>query len=140
MRRVYDNEHLDEVASEIYKILLNLPADEVSEYDYGMYRAKVGKIRQYIADRIPVKYGQNDHLHGIGNNNAIELIVTVDGEEQVCGHLHLTNDMFGSVIWWVSDIDGITKTETLTIHGTDPHNTYEMKLKRFARGRYWGRK
>ena len=83
------------------------------------YRASVSKIRDHIAQELGIKYGHNEHAHGIGNNNALEIIVSdpCSDEEQVCGLLHLTDDMFGGVICWVSDIDNKRKTQSITIRG-----------------------
>lgn len=112
MRRVYDDKHYEEISARINKIIYSIPTDEVSMYDYGMNRVKVSLVRQYIWERMNIEFGKNEHAHGIGNNNALEIIVTEDNEQQVCGLLHLTNDMFGGVYAWVSDIDGERKTPT----------------------------
>ncbi len=138
MRRVYDDSHFEEIKAKVCDIIREIPADVVSKYDYGIYRAKVGLIREYIEARLPIRFGRNDHLHGIGNNNAIEMIVCGDNEEQICGLLHLTDDMFGTVICWVSDIDGERRSESLYVHGTDPNSSYKM-MYRFAREKYWGK-
>ena len=112
MRKVYDDKHYEEVSARINKIIERIPAHEVSMYEHGMNRVKVSLVRQYIWERMGIDFGKNEHAHGIGNNNALEIIVTEDNEQQVCGLLHLTNDMFGGVYAWVSDIDGNRETPT----------------------------
>lgn len=115
MRRVYDDRHYDIISQEVLSCICDIPAKTVSEYSHGMERAKVHLVREYIAEMTGLKFGKNEHAYGIGNNNAIEIIVTDDDEEQICGLLHLTNDMFGGVIAWVSDIDGNRETPSRTI-------------------------
>lgn len=137
MRRVYDDCKYDEVSTKIMNIIRQIPADRVSEYHYGMYRARTSMIRDYIGRIVDVKFGKNEHRGGIGNNNAIELIVDSGSEEQICGLLHLTDDMFGSVICWVSDIDGGRRTETMYIHGCDVKERYKYERANFERGQYW---
>ena len=122
MRRVYDDSRYETVREMISDILRNISPRSVSEYDYGTYRAQVNKIANRVKDEMiyygePIKYGRNDHAHGIGNNNAIEIIVDNGCEEQICGLLHLTNNMYGSVICWVSDIDGKRTSDSITIRG-----------------------
>ena len=134
MRRVYDDKNYAEISEKIGKILYDIAADEVSEYCYGTYRAKVYLVQEYIAERVPIKFGRNEHEYGIGNNNAIEIIVTDGDEEQICGLLHLTDDMFGGVIAWTSDIDEKRKGYQRKIYGCDPKSEYSIKLNRF-RGR-----
>lgn len=134
MRRVYDDKHYAEISEQISKVLFDIPGDEVSEYSNYMYRAEVSLVRNYIAERVPVKFGRSEHANGIGNNNAIEIIVMDGDEEQICGLLHLTNDMFGGVIAWTSDIDGKRRGYQRKIYGCDPKSEYDVKLNRF-RGR-----
>ena len=134
MRRVFDDKHYAEISEQINKVLFGIPGDEVSEYGNGMYRAKVSLIRNYIAERVPVKFGRNEHANGIGNNNSIEIIVMDGDEEQICGLLHMTDDMFGNVIAWTSDIDGKRIGYRRKIYGCDPTSEYDVKLNRF-RGR-----
>ena len=134
MRRVFDDKHYAEISEQISRVLFAVPGDEVSEYRNGMYRAKVSLVRNYIAERVPVKFGRNEHANGIGNNNAVEIIVMDGDEEQICGLLHMTDDMFGNIIAWTSDIDEKRKGYCRTIYGCDPKSEYDVKLNRF-RGR-----
>ena len=115
MRRVYDDSKYCQIRKQIMDVVSLMPASAVSEYSWGTERASVAKIREYVSTRVPVKYGRNEHAKGIGNNNAIEIIVTDGNEEQICGLLHLTDDMYGGVICWVSDIDGGRKSNTRKI-------------------------
>lgn len=130
MRRVYDDTALETVARDLEETFsCRIHSPYVSEYDGGMYRAKVSKIKEALVSLCDsgVKLGYVSHAHGIGNNNAIEIIYTENpNEEQICGLLHLTDDMYGGVIFWVSDIDGNKKTSTWIIRGCDDRNKYDM--------------
>ena len=134
MRRVYDDKHYEEISEQISKVLFDIPGDEVSEYDYCIYRAQVRLVREYIAKRVPVKFGRNEHAYGIGNNNSYEIIVTDGDEEQICGLLHLTKDLYGGVIAWTTDIDEKRKGYRRRIYGCNPKCEYDMRVNRF-RGR-----
>lgn len=134
MRRVYDDTEYQSVADALRKAFLAIPADYVSEYDYGMYRAKVSKVKEMLLRYVPyVKFGNTTHAHGIGNNNAIEIVYTGNNcEEQICGLLHLIDDMFGGVLFYVTDIDGNRKTQTYQINGIDKRDEYLIKHYRYA--------
>ena len=122
MRRVYDDEKYYDIALQIMKIVDNINPKNVSEYDYGMYRARPHKVKEYIYRNMygAISFGNNTHAHGIGNNNTIEIICKAnENEEQICGLLHLTNDMFGGCIVWVSDIDGKRTTHSRKIVGRE---------------------
>lgn len=136
MRRVIDDEHFEEIANKICAIIKDIPADEVSESGWCLDKdASVYLIANYIKDRLEdVKFGKNEHAHGIGNNNAIELIYTGNPkEEQICGYLHLVNNMYGCVVCYVTDIEGnrldFPKRE---IHGCNKNNDFSMQNFRFS--------
>lgn len=112
MRRVYDDSQYAKISESIRKLIVGIQPEEVSEYCWGMDRVRPGLIRGYLEARLPVKFGRNEDASGIGNNNALQIIVKNGSEEQICGLLHLTDDMFGGVYAWVSDIDGGRKTPT----------------------------
>ena len=134
MRRVIDDACYEEKAKEIAKVISSIPADEVSKYDYGTYRAQ----RDMIIDRIlkevkDIKLGKDMNTTGIGNNWCRELIYTGnEKEEQVFGIIHSTNDMFGCEIIWVSDYDGNCCKGKRKIHGCDPKSEYDVKMFRWA--------
>lgn len=134
MRRVIDDACYEVKAKEIAKVISNIPADEVSKYDNGTYRAQ----RYMIIDRIlkevkDIKLGKDMNTTGIGNNWCKELIYTGnEKEEQVFGIIHSTNDMFGSEIVWVSDYDGNHCKGERKIHGCDPKSKYEVQMFRWA--------
>lgn len=134
MRRVYDDTEYQNVADALRKAFLAIPADYVSEYDYGMYRAKVSKVKEQLLRYVPsVKFGNTTHAHGIGNNNAIEIVYTGNNfEEQICGLLHLIDDMYGGVLFYVTDIDGNRKTQTYQINGIDKRDKYLITHYRYA--------
>ena len=119
MRRVYDDKHLDEAMEKVIPLFEFVKKNPslFSEYDIGHRSMVVGKIRDYIFDNLdyngfPCFAGKTEHAYGIGNNNAIEIIYAGEEEQQICGLLHLTDDMFGGVSAWVSDIDKTRKTPT----------------------------
>ena len=122
MRRVIDDTYYEEAARDIMRIVRNIKPEQVSEYSYGTYRAKSRLIIQQIKDKVEdIKFGKSLNTTGIGNNEQYEIIYTGNPqEEQICGAIHLTDDMYGSVIVWVSDIDNTTKTQSIKIHGTEP--------------------
>lgn len=134
MRRVIDDSYYAEAERKIMEIVRNIPADKVSKYDWGTYRAKVHLVRAWVEERVSnIKFGKCEHANGIGNNNALEIIYTGNSnEEQICGLFHLTDNMFGSVICWVSDYDETRKTGSRKIHGCDPKSEYDMKYFRFT--------
>lgn len=112
MRRVYDDSQYANTSADISKLITEIRPAEVSEYIWSMDRVRPGRIRDYLESRLPVKFGRNEDASGIGNNNALQIIVQNGAEEQICGLLHLTDDMFGGVYAWVSDIDGDRRTPT----------------------------
>lgn len=119
MRRVIDDFYYNVAEKEIMCIVNNIPAKEVSEYDYGLYRAQVSLIRNYVQKNLKyIRFGKSEHAYDIGNNNAYEIIYTGNPkEEQICGLFHITDNMYGSCICWVSDIDEKRKTISVEIHG-----------------------
>ena len=119
MRRVYDDTELEVIAQDLESTFCEcIYAPNVSEYSYRMYRAKASKVKAellHLCDN-PIKFGNTTHDNGIGNNNTIEIIYTGNPvEEQICGLLHLNEDLYDGVIFWVSDIDGNKKTDTWII-------------------------
>lgn len=120
MRRIYDDTHFEEVADLIYDVLWNIHPREVSEYSYGKYRAIPNLIFEEVWHQCKgIKRGADCNRTGIGNNNAFEIIYIEKDEEQICGILHLTDNMYGDVICWFSDIDNERKTDTIIIKGTE---------------------
>lgn len=124
MRRVIDDTYYEEAAHEIMSIVRNINPKLVSEYDYGTYRAKSILIMAHIKEHVEqIKFGKSLNTTGIGNNEQYEIIYTGNpSEEHICGAIHLTNDMYGSVIIWVSDIDNTTKTPSIKISGANPRS------------------
>lgn len=108
MRRIIDDAMYKPIAAHINDVIHHINPASCRRYEYGMDRVQVSMVRDTILMRVPhIRLGKNEHAHGIGNNNSYEIIYTGNSsEEQICGLLHLTNDMFGGVIAWVSDIDG----------------------------------
>ena len=123
MRRVIDDAHYEEVKKMVIDTIFEIPADKVSEYDYGMYRAQRDLIMKYILKKLSnvIKFGKDMNDTGIGNNACYELIYLGDSkEEQICGIIHLTNDMYGNIICWVTDFDEERESITRTIRGCEP--------------------
>lgn len=124
MRRVIDDTMYEEVSEEImeYMRLLRCRSSEVSEYSYGTYRALGSLIKEWLLShcKLPFKFGKNMNTTGIGNNACYEIIyVGNDAEEQICGIIHLTDNMYGSIIAWCSDYDNGRKTFSVTIRGEE---------------------
>jgi hypothetical protein len=134
MRRVIDDTCYEVKAKEIAKVISSIPADEVSKYDYGTYRAQRSMIIDRILKEIKnIKLGKDMNTTGIGNNWCRELIYTGnEKEEQVFGVIHSTNNMFGSEIVWVSDYDGNRCKGKRQIHGCDPNSKYQIQMFRWA--------
>ena len=120
MRRVIDDTKYGVAKKMIVDLLRFVPAHMVSEYSYGMYRAKPYLVRRYLEERLPlIKFGKCEHAHGIGNNNAWEIIYLGNpDEEQICGLFHATDDMYGTAICWVSSYDEDNRTPSCYIKGT----------------------
>ena len=129
MRRVIDDTVYEVKAMEIAKIICGIPADEVSKYDYGKYRAQRSMIIDKILSEVKnIKLGKDMNTTSFGNNWCKELIYTGnENEEQIFGIIHSTDDMYGGQIVWVSDYDGNNRRGKRTIHGCDPNCEYEIK-------------
>jgi|GEM_PF-6022411 len=129
MRRVIDDTQFEAARDTFMSAFREIPAADVSKYGYGMYRAEVSEIRTALSKRVP-NYMLGQKKPDIGNNNAIEIIYTGDEkEQQVCGLLHLTDDMFGGVICWVTDIDEQRWSERYIIRGIDRNSDYDRRFK-----------
>lgn len=125
MRRVIDDAHYEEVKKMVMDVIFEIQyvADEVSKYEYGTYRAQRDLIMEYILKELNkvIKFGKDMNDTGIGNNACYELIYLGDPkEEQICGVIHLTNDMFGDIICWVTDYDEERESKECTIRGCEP--------------------
>ena len=123
MRRVIDDAHYEEVKKMVMNVIFEIPAEKVSKYEYGKYRAQEDLIMKYILKELSgvIKFGKDMNDTGIGNNACYELIYLGDPkEEQVCGIIHLTNDMYGNIICWVTDYDEERESITRTIRGREP--------------------
>ena len=114
MRRVYDDDMYNEVAVVVNGVIQTINPNQVAEYSWGINRANDSLIRNVILNRTNyIKFGRNI---GISNNACYELIYTGnDQEEQIVGLFHCTDDMYGGMICWVSDIDGGRSTKSRTI-------------------------
>ena len=134
MRRVIDDAHYEEVKKAITDIIFKIPADKVSEYSYGIYRSEGYLIKKYILARVTnIKFGKDMNTTGIGNNGCYEIIyIGNPDEEQICGLIHLTDDMYGNTICWVSDYDEKRKGKTRKIIGCDPKSEYDIRVRRYA--------
>jgi hypothetical protein len=123
MRRVIDDAHYEEVKKMVMDVIFKISAAKVSEYDYGIYRAQRDLIMKYILKKLSkvIKFGKDMNNTGIGNNACYELIYLGDSkEEQICGIIHLTDDMYGDIICWVTDYDEKRKSKERTIYGCKP--------------------
>ena len=122
MRRVIDDSKLSLANDRIATALYKLKPEAVTRYEYGTDRIQVGLIKKYILNNIgnDFIFGDTKHAHGIGNNNAIEIIYTGDPkEQQICGYINLIDNMYGSVICYLTDIDDnrVCRYGTLTTFG-----------------------
>lgn len=135
MRRIIDDTHFEEVKKAITEVIFKIPADEVSKYDYGTYRSQEYLIKNYIFSRVPnIKFGRDMNTTGIGNNGCYEIIYMdfEHEEEHICGLIHLTNDMYGGTICWVSDYDNNRKCKSRRICGCNPKDEGSVKRLRYA--------
>ena len=115
MRRIYDDSKYDEVRDAIMLYVRNhINPKDVAEYSYGSNRVEPRLVRDAVERHLgnDYKFGKCEHAHGIGNNNAWEIIYMGE-EEQICGLFHATDDMYGGVYCWVTDIDEERKTESM---------------------------
>lgn len=122
MRRVIDDTMYEDLGYAITEFVATIPAESVSEYSWYDYRASSRKIIEKILRNFDkVKLGKSLNTTGIGNNEQYELIYTGDpNEEQIFGAIHLTNDMFGGEIVWVSNIDNTDSFRSRKIIGREP--------------------
>lgn len=112
MRRVYDDSKFDLAKQCITNAYKDMRFEDVSRHENYTDRVRVDLMKSFILDYFngQFKYGHTTHAHGIGNNNAIEIIYVGDPtEEQICGLLHLTQGMYGEAYMFVTDIDGNRK-------------------------------
>lgn len=118
MRRVYNDSQYDYISNRIMEIISQIDSRDVSEYDYGMERVRGSLIQEKI-ERLcnTFKFQKAPCTYGIGNNQVREIIYTPMDceEEQICGLLHMTDDMFGREICWCSDIDGNRRTNSIEL-------------------------
>lgn len=123
MRRVIDDTMYEKISDDIMHFVDFMPIKSVSKYEWGMDRIQVSKVKAYISNRfteleVPVKFCKTEHAHGIGNNNAIEIVwCGEEKEEQICGLLHLNTDMYGGIYCYCTDVDGGTKTDVIHYRG-----------------------
>ena len=117
MRKVIDDAYYEEISHKINTVLHSIKREDVSKYDNGMMRSQSNLIMDKIIKQISeIKFGNNCNTTGIGNNKKYEIIYTGDPkEEHICGIIHLTNNMFGYYICWVSDIDENRMSESIKI-------------------------
>ena len=123
MRRVIDDAHYEEVKKMVMDVIFEIPEEKVSEYDYGTYRAQRDLIMEYILKELGevIKFGKDMNDTGIGNNACYELIYLGDPkEQQICGIIHLTSDLYGNIICWVTDYDEERESVERTICGCEP--------------------
>jgi hypothetical protein len=67
---------------------------------HNILALKLGEYEFEITNRV-------QHAHGIGNNNAYEIIdAQVEDFEETIARLSLVNDMFGGVYACIQDVDG----------------------------------
>lgn len=144
MRKVniIDDEHFIDVADCITEAIHNLPADAVSKYDNGTYRAQPNLIRNSIQEALDNEFGHETvtfrntyHAHNIGNNNRIEIIFhdASKNEEQMCGYLNINQGLYGECYAFVTDIDDKRcEFASRKINGCDKTSSYDVSHFRFS--------
>ena len=118
MRRVYDDTQFEETRNWIDAAFgtLQYHPEKVRKHSYGMNRTEPALVRDAVLRRLNgnknlYKFGNTTHAHGIGNNNATEIIYLGNpAEEQICGLIHVNDDMYGRCFCYVTDIDGNRKS------------------------------
>lgn len=119
MRRVIDDSMYTTAKNAIMNAVQTCELQKIQKYCHGMMRTNVGLIKTEVLniinhDETNYAFGKTSHKHGIGNNNAIEIIWLGDPkEQQICGLFHVTDDMFGRCICWVSDFDEVRRTKSI---------------------------
>lgn len=123
MRRVYDDYKFEPTKNAIMIALSRVQPGLVSRYSYGMYRADSSMIRTAVLNwlnrnGVMYRFGNTTHAHGIGNNNATEIIyIGNPNEQQICGLFHANEDLHSGCFCYVTDIDGDRKSSVITING-----------------------
>lgn len=128
MRRVIDDSKLNLAKDRITTALRLLDYKTVSNYDYGTERICISWLKRYIGGQIAddFMFGDTKHAHGIGNNNAIEIIYTGNpDEQQICGYLNLIDNMFGCAICYITDIDG---NNIISYGKLNPHYGWDRRF------------
>lgn len=125
MRMVYDDTRYEEAKREILTALSQLNPASISRYSYGMYRADSSKIKDEVLRIINShgcrwRFGNTTHAHGIGNNNATEIIFLGNpNERQICGLFHANEDMYSGCFCYVTDVFGEQKSIVKKIQGRE---------------------
>lgn len=123
MRRVYDDTMYDTAKYDIMQAFNLCQPKKISRYSYGMHRASASLIKQEVlrilnANGNKFAFGKVEHAHGIGNNNASEIIYLGNpNEQQICGLIHTNEDMYSGCYCYVTDIDGNRKSSVIMLRG-----------------------
>lgn len=110
---IYDDEgpELQEFVDEIDKNYKQVFKD-LSKWTYGYHSENIAKkgyevIQNYLDRKnlpIDVVNGKTTYAYNIGNNNQREIIYHSKSGDKIIGYLHITNNMFGQGIIWVSNL------------------------------------
>ena len=140
--KITDDEHFVDVADCITSAIRELPADVVSKYENGTYRATPNLIHDYIQSALDMKFGEGVvsfgelyHKHNIGNNNREEIIFhdVKNNEEQMCGYLNINKGLYGECYVYVTDInDNRGEFALRKITGCDKNSNFDMSRNRFS--------
>lgn len=127
MRRVYDDTKYYQACHDLMRAvqIINRNPSIISEYSYGMYRARASRIlkealRIANTDGTMYQFGKVEHANGIGNNNAYEIIyLGGPNEQQICALFHANEDLYSGCYVYVTDIDGNRKSTSMLIKGCE---------------------
>ena len=114
MRIVFDedHDHIFALVRVVTEFLTNNCRTEgqmrcMTKYSYGIDRVEVNLVREQIAkffSSTRFQIGKDCyHAHNIGNNNRYTVYFAADGELQFAGYLNLIDNMYGSVLVYVTD-------------------------------------
>ena len=112
MRIVYDDAQLNSfvylvknVVEEYFRTKEQMTS--VSKWSYGMDRVETALVKKHLNALFSDTNFEigNDvyHENGIGNNNRYPVYYNAPNEKQQVGYINLINNMYGSVIVYVTD-------------------------------------
>ena len=114
MMRVYDSEPMKSYKEEIIayiKDVMEINKETIRDKNKISNKKIIESLKRRFGN---LKIGKNVNTAGI-RNNACYALIDREKCERIFGYLHLTDDMFGGILFFLSNIDDIRTTEIIKI-------------------------